>query len=117
MGGLIISSSSYGLVSATSTFVVSLQNSGGWSTNEWVEYGGKIPRLEQFTSCHWEKLRYFSSDIMTVWSYCIADKENAVSIKCTSLYYSGNGTSTDQQVILSGWLDGGSAVLNVNIES
>ena len=117
IGGLLIFSSSYGLVSATSTFVVSFQSSGGWATDEWVEYDVEIPRLEEFTSCHWDKLRHFSVDFMTVWSYCIADRNNNANMNCTQLYYSGNGTSANQQVILSGWLDGGYGEFNINIES
>ena len=117
IGGLLISSARYGTVSATSTFVVSFQSSEGWSTDEWVEYDVKIPRLKEFTSCHWERLRYFSSDIMTVWTYCIADKINHANIKCTQLYYSGDLTTVNQQVILSGWLHGGYGLFNVGIES
>ena len=115
--GPFISSSKHGLVSATSTFVISFQSSGGWSADEWVEYSGKIPRLEEFTSCHWEKLRYFSPDFMTVWSYCVADTNNKANMKCTQLYYSGNSTTTNQQVILGAWLDGGYGDFHVNIES
>ena len=117
VGGLLISSQIYGLVSATPTFVVSFQSSGGWSTDEWVEYDGKIPRLEKFTACHWEKLRHFSSDIMTVWSYCIADRIDNANMECTQLYYSGDSTSSSQQVILSGWVGENHGLLNVVIES
>ena len=46
--------------SSTRSFVVSFQNSGGWSTEEWVEINKPIPLLKEFTACHWEKLQYFS---------------------------------------------------------
>ena len=49
-------------VLATSTFVVSFQSSGSWSTNEWVEVEKELPSLQQFTSCHWEKIRYSPRD-------------------------------------------------------
>ena len=92
-------------------------DSGGWSSKEWVEYKGEIPRLEEFTSCHWDKIRHFSPDIMTVWSYCTAERKNTAKIKCTQLFYSGNQTTTNQQVILSGFLNEGDGYFSGNIEA
>ena len=101
--------------SSTPTFVVSFQSSGGWSTEEWVEFDKPIPLLKQFTSCHWEKIRYFSSDIMTVWSYCIASKIDNSDVNCTQLYSSGNGTTIDQQLVLTSWVNGGGEEIEINI--
>ena len=105
---------SYHAVASFTTFVVSFQNSGGWSTNEWVEIDKPIPVLNEFTACHWEKIRYFSSEIMTVWSYCIARRDLKSDLECTQLYTSGNETTTNQQLILSGWING--YEFSVNIE-
>ena len=99
-----------------STFVVSFQKSGGWSTNEWVEINKSIPVLNEFTACHWEKIRYFSSDIMTPWSYCIAEELQRDDLNCTQIYSSGNGTTTDQQLVLEAWVNGGGDMYEVNIE-
>ena len=104
-----------GHVSCSSTFMVSFQNSGGWSTNEWVEYDQDIPVLEEFTACHWERIRYFSSDIMNVWAYCIADRVQTLDINCTQLYSSGNGSTGNQQVVLSVWVNGGVVTNDINI--
>jgi len=92
-------------VSSTRSFVVSFQNSGGWSTEEWVEFDKPIPVLKEFTACHWEKTKYFSSDIMNVWAYCIANKAKKSSMHCVQLYTTGNGTTTNQQLLLLSWVE------------
>ena len=51
-------------------FVVSFQKDGGWSTDEWMEYKKEIPFLKEFTTCYWDRLRYFSADYVSVWQYC-----------------------------------------------
>ena len=104
--GLAIFCLNYSYVLTASTFVVSFQSSGGWSTNEWVEFENKVPSLEQFTSCHWQKIRYFSSDMITVWAHCVADKIHKQDINCTQLYSSGNGTVINQQLVLYSWMNG-----------
>ena len=73
--------------------------------------------LNEFTACHWEKIRFFSSDSMTTWAYCIAKKDQHNDLNCTQLYSSGNGTTTDQQLVLSGWVNGGPTEYSVNIEN
>ena len=70
-------------VSSSPSFVVSFQNSGGWSTDEWVEFTKPIPLLKEFTACHWERIRYFSSDLMAIWSYCVASKVQKHDMNCT----------------------------------
>ena len=104
-------------VYTSTTFVVSLQKSGGWSRDEWVEIETPKTVLKEFTACHWEKIRYFSSDSMTVWAYCIALRDQHNDLNCTQLYSSGNGTTTDQQLVLSGWVNGGPTEYSVNIEN
>ena len=70
------------------SFVVSFQNSGGWSTEEWIEFDKPIPILKEFTACHWERIRFFTSDMITVWSYCIARNDQQNDINCTQLHSS-----------------------------
>ena len=55
-----------GAASHTQSFVVSFQDSGGWSTKEWVEFDKAIPLLTEFTACHWERIRYFSSECLGI---------------------------------------------------
>ena len=55
-----------GYVCASQTFVISFQKSGGWSRKEWAEIDTPKKVLNEFTACHWEKIRYFSSDSMTL---------------------------------------------------
>ena len=81
---------------STSTFAISFQNSDGLSTDEWVEIDQNIPPLKEFTACHWEKIRYFSSQAMTIWAYCIADKNDRADINCTQIYSVGNVATANQ---------------------
>ena len=54
-----------------STFSVSFQSDGTKSINEWMKYKDKIFGInKELTVCHWEKLRYFSVDFESIWSYC-----------------------------------------------
>ena len=85
---------------STSTFVISFQNSGVLSTDEWVEITQNIPPLKEFTACHWEKIRYFSSQSMPIWSYCIADRSKKDDINCTQIYSKGNIATANQQLKL-----------------
>ena len=68
------------------SFLISFQTNGGRSTNEWVEVIKPIPTLKEFTACHWEKIRFMSSDIVSVWAYCIAYRNQLNDINCTQLY-------------------------------
>ena len=86
-----------------STFVISFQNSAVLSTDEWVEITQNIPPLKEFTACHWEKIRYFSSQIMPVWSYCIADRKNRDDINCTQIYSAGNIATLCFRTGMSEW--------------
>ena len=97
-----------------STFVISFQNSGVLSTDEWVEITQNIPVLKEFTACHWEKIRYFSSQIMSVWSYCIADRMNKNDINCTQIYSAGNIATANQQLKLCIRINGIDYCVNIN---
>ena len=55
----------------SATFKVAFQKTGAWSTDHWMEYKGKMPRLKEITSCHWEKINYFAADFNAITSYCI----------------------------------------------
>ena len=62
--------------SSDDKFEVVFQKDGGWSTDEWMEYKNEktpIPFLNEFTTCYWDRLRYFSADYVSVWQYCGVD--------------------------------------------
>ena len=104
-------------VLATKSFILSFQESGGWSTEEWAKYKGKLPLMKEFTSCHWEKIRFFSADVMTVWSYCTAQNDSGINMTCTNLEVRSNPATAGRQVIVSGWLQGGQAYVEANVDS
>ena len=84
------------------TFVVSFQEDGTWSTNQWMRHNAKITGIgKEFTVCHWEKLRYFSTAINSVWAYCYV-KNNAVKMKCWQVYHETNLQSAGRKVNLIG---------------
>lgn len=87
-------------------FTVSFQSSGGWSTNEFMEYTKEIPPMKEFTACHWEKLKYFSVDYVIVWSYCGIHTTNDESMSCVQFYYRGNVATANKHIDLYGWLKG-----------
>ena len=101
------------LALSTPTFVISFQNSDVWSTKEWVEMNQNIPVLNEFTACHWERIRYFSTDMMTIWSYCIADRTNRNAINCTQAYSFGNSSTANQQLVHCIWINGVEYRLNI----
>ena len=44
-------------VDGYSGFIASFQSTGTINTEEWILLKGDMPRLEEFTTCHWEYLR------------------------------------------------------------
>ena len=65
------------------TFSVSFQSNGSWSTDHWMRYNEKIKGVkEEFSVCHWLKLRYFSTDISSIWSYCYIKSDSDTQIPC-----------------------------------
>lgn len=87
-------------------FMVHLQSSEKWSKNEWMEYKGHIPELTEFTVCHWENLRYFSSSETTVWSYCGIISKKSTPFRCIGIYSSGVRASANRKVKFGVWLEG-----------
>ena len=43
--------------------------------NQWMEYLDDIPMIKDFTACHWMNTKYFSKELMPVWSYCMIKDE------------------------------------------
>ena len=85
------------------TFVVSFQEDGAWSTDQWMRHKEKIKALNQeFTICHWEKLRYFSTDISSIYSYCYNKRPSDSSLKCWQFYYETDYDSAGRKINLIG---------------
>ena len=90
---------------ARSTFVVSFQSDGEWSTDHWMSYRKKVSGVnKEFTMCHWEKLRYFSSDINAIWSYCYLMHSSDTELRCWGFYHRVNLQSAGQNVDLNALL-------------
>ena len=90
------------------SFVASFQSSGQWSENEWIEYKDKIPVLFELTACHWEKIEYFSTQINTVWTYCMYITKMDTKMRCMEVYYKilpDHGFEIDFTAWLDGWTD------------
>ena len=49
--------------STNTTFSISLQSSKELTLEDYARYQGTIPRLDEFTACQWDKIKYFSSNI------------------------------------------------------
>ena len=77
----------YSCVSTEKTFSISLQSNEILTTDEWALYNDRIPKLTEFTICHWDKIRYFSRDINTLWTYCYI-KSKSSSLYCIQMEYS-----------------------------
>ena len=88
------------------TFILNFQSTNELSTEEWAEYTGKIPPMDEFTSCLWEKLRRFATDYTAVWGYCKQKSQNDQSIKCTQFYHRGTPLTLNRHINVYGWLDG-----------
>ena len=87
-------------------FKVSFQYDGNWSSNEWVEYQGTIPRLEEFTVCHWERLHYFATSYTVVWSYCSILSKYKAPFRCLGVYSTGIPSSANRRINIGVWLGG-----------
>ena len=113
----IILLSRNGKVVSSPTFSMSFQESGSWSTEEWAKYKDIIPRMEEFTACHWQNIRFFSAESMNVWAYCITDDANGKTIKCTEIFQRSDPSSANRQIILTGYIHGGAIIRETIISS
>ena len=63
------------------------ESGGAYSTEEWAEFRGKIPHLDSFTVCHWEKLRFFNVRESCHWAFCYKNKDAFADHQCTQFWY------------------------------
>ena len=86
---------------AAKTFAVSFQGDGSWSTDHWIRYNEIIENVEkELTVCHWEKLRYFSAAVNSVWAYCYIESELNDDLQCWQLYSEANRASAGRTINL-----------------
>ena len=88
------------------TFILKFQSNGKLSTDEWAEYLGKVPAMEEITSCWWEKVMHFARDFTQVWGYCKQMSENNQRIKCAQNYHRGTSSTLNRHITVYAWLDG-----------
>ena len=100
------------------SFKVDFQSSGIWSKDDTLIFKGKIPRLKEFTSCHWELDTYFSSELTNIWSYCYSEVMMAdANMKCIHFYHRGDRRLASRGVIFVGYFYGWTRIgIDVQIE-
>ena len=104
-----------------SSFIISLQSSLSFSPTssvsieEWAVYNEAIPRINQFTACHWEYQTFFNKDRSCVWSYCVIGKKNK-NMKCLQYIFKGDVSTLNRHIIGKAQFDlDKSEQLNANI--
>ena len=73
-----------------------------YSTEEWARFKGKIPRLNSFTVCHWERLRFFSVRDTSIWAFCVKTRDVYTDHQCTQFWYNRDTDSGGRYVVASG---------------
>ena len=68
-------------------FIASFQSSGQWIPDEYLEYSGNVPALKEFTSCHWERARFFSEKMSAIWTYCHHFTDHDKILRCIQIYF------------------------------
>ena len=88
--------------SASPTFSISLQSERLLSLEGFARYEGNIPRLEEFTVCHWDKIQYFSPAYNNIWNYCYTKTSNS-SLFCIQVGYALLPETANRHTIISAW--------------
>ena len=79
------------IASTSHSFEVNFKSPITWSANNRIEFIGSIPRLEEFTSCHWENKEFTSTKTSPIWEYCWKsprDGEMLIS-SCIAIFSAG----------------------------
>ena len=86
-----------------SAFQDGIDNAALHSINHWMEYTNSIPRFNDFTACHWMNIKYFSTGLIPIWSYCMERNENS-SMECLQLGFNPIKSSAYRNVETEGLL-------------
>ena len=89
------------------TFIASFQPSGDWSSDEYLDYTGGLPALEEFSSCHWQRTASFSEETGTIWAYCQHFSANDWVLRCIefSLKYPNFDGKVPFELYYNGWIN------------
>ena len=87
-------------VAPLGTKILAFQSDSGgdYSTEEWAEFKGTIPHLDEFTVCHWEKLMFFSVRDSCPWAFCYKNTKNHADHHCTQFWYNRDAASGGRYV-------------------
>ena len=78
-----------------SSFIASFQFFGHWSAKEYLEYKESLPQMSEFSVCHWEKTKFFSDRLNTIWAYCQQSSKNDPTMSCIQNFYYTPGAAGD----------------------
>ena len=74
------------------------KSDGNYSIEEWAEFKGKIPHLDAFTVCHWEKLMFFVKRDTCPWAFCYKNTDDFKDHQCTQFWYNRDPASGGRYV-------------------
>ena len=90
-------------VSCQQRFVASFQKDieGSFSATSdvWIEFSKKIPPFEQFTACHWIKIKFYNLKVAAnLWSYCTI-KDSGDKMRCLQAFMTGNLQTANRDLV------------------
>ena len=88
--------------SGTKILAFQRDSGGDYSTEEWAEFKGTIPHLNEFTFCWWEKLMFFSVRDSCQWAFCYKNTDDHADHHCTQFWYNRDSASGGRYIIASG---------------
>ena len=92
------------------SFLVHFQKSGKWSKKEVLEFKNDFnSTIKEFTTCHWEKLDFFSRDENTIWSYCEITNKTNKRLKCLNAAIESDNSTGGRDARFIIWIDGWTA--------
>ena len=69
------------------TFLVSFQSDRNRSIEHWMRYNENFEGYQkEFTACHWQRVRYFSNELNSVWAYCYIGRKKDPLLPCIQFY-------------------------------
>ena len=79
-----------------------LNNGRKYSIEEYAEFKGKIPHLNAFTVCHWERLKFFVVRDTCPWAFCYKNTDDFKDHQCTQFWYNRDLDSGGRYVKVAG---------------
>ena len=93
-----------GKLHAEKTQMLRFQRDNGrqYSIEEVAEYKGRIPHLNAFTVCHWERLKFFVVRDTCPWAFCYKNTDDFKDHQCTQFWYNRDLDSGGRYVKVAG---------------